>query len=343
MTVYTEGMWRMKKIYKNLQVQKSQDFNSIASQIELPFPFDMKFINILKENNLFPQEYYYIKNDGDFAFFILYKMKLNIFTFAKFNFNMNVKVVGIPCSISEKGYYTNNEKMMFDYIKTIKGVKLILNVQELMQVEGVTAGNTLPTCIFVNDFKNIEEYMSTLRSSYRRRLSKAIASCENITIQQLRGRCPETVYDLYLRTYEKSQYKLEKLEAPFFDKVDSDKILFSKDGVELGFVLLRKHKETLYFMLCGMNYDVDTTDLYYYMLYKIIEYAIENNCKMVDFGQTSEETKLKMGAQLQERYFYVHHTNKLLNKIIKKCKCFLEYKYDFKTFDVYKKEKITTV
>ncbi|MCL2383698.1 MAG: GNAT family N-acetyltransferase [Oscillospiraceae bacterium] len=330
----------MKKTYRDLQVQKSDDFNSIVSSVELPFPFDAKFINLLKENNLFPQEYYYIRNNDDFAFFILSKMKLNIFTFAKLKLSMKIKIIGMPCSISEQGYYTNNEKMMLDYIKTIKGVKLVLNVQKTIPEQGITVGKTLPTCIFVNDFKNIHEYMSSLRSSYRRRISKAIVNCENIVIQELKGKCPKTVYDLYLRTYEKSPYKLERLEAPFFDKVDSDKILFSKDGVALGFVLLKKHKETLYFMLCGMNYDVDVADLYYYMLYKIIEYAIENKCKIIDFGQTSEETKLKMGAQLQERYFYVHHTNEILNKIINKSKNLLEYKHNLQKFDVYKEEKI---
>lgn len=329
----------MKKIYNDLKVHKTDYFDSISGQIKLGFPFDRKFINLLKEENLFPQEYYYIRDKDDFAFFIVYKMKLNILTFGKFKLNMNVKVIGMPCSISENGYYTNNEEMMLEYIKTIRGPKLVLNVKEPIQVDNITVGNTLPTCIFVNDFKNIDEYILSLRSSYRRRINKAIKSCEDLEIEQLKGKCPKNVYELYLKTYEKSSYKLEKLESAFFDRVDADKIIFSKDGIELGFVLLKKHQEKLYFMLCGMNYDVDTTDLYYYMLYKIIQYAIENKCEIIDFGQTSEETKLKIGSQLSERYFYAHHTSKFLNKVISINKSLLEYRYNFQEFHVYKKEK----
>jgi len=329
----------MKKIYNNLTVYKSNDLDSISNKIDLPFPFDRKFINLLKEENPFYQEYYYIKNNEDFAFFILYRMKLNIFTFGKFKLNIRGKIIGMPCSISENGYYTNNEEMMLEFIKTIKGVKLILNIKEPIEVEDITVGNTLPTCIFVNNFKDIDEYMLSLRSSYRRRINIAIKKCEDLTIKELKGKCPQSAYELYTRTYGRSSYKLEKLEAAFFDKVDAEKIVFSKDGVELGFALLKKHQKTLYFMLCGMNYDVDTTDLYYYMLYKIIIYAIQNECKTIDFGQTSEETKLKIGSQLSERYFYAHHTNKFLNKIIKMNKNLLEYKYKYPKFHVYKKEK----
>jgi len=328
----------MKKIYSNLEVHNSDNFDSISNQIKLDFPFDRKFINLLKEENLFHQEYYYIRNKKDFAFFILYKMKLNIFTFGNFKLNVKVKIIGMPFSISENGYFTNNEEMMLKFIKTITGLKLVLNVKEPIQIDGITVGNTLPTCIFVNDFKSIDEYMLSLRSSYRRRINTAIKNCEDLIVEQLDGKCPGSLYELYLRTYERSPYKLEKLEPDFFNKVDAQGLVFSKDDVELGFVLLKKYQERLYFMLCGMNYNVDTADLYFYMLYKIIIYAIENNCKIIDFGQTSEETKLKIGSQLSKRYFYAHHTNIFLNKMISINKRLLEYKYDFKKFRVYREK-----
>ena len=332
----------MKKIYSGLKVIKSDSFDKISSQIELKFPFDSTFINLLKKENLFPQEYYFIRDNDDFAFFISYKIKLNIFTFGKFKLNVWGRVIGMPCSISENGYYTNNEEMMVEFIKTIKGAKLILNVKKPIQVDDISVGNTLPTCIFVNDFENIDAYMSSLRSSYRRRINKAIKNCKDITIKRVSGKCHESLYELYLSTYKRSAYKLEKLEPGFFDKVDAEKIVFSRSGTALegetalGFVLLRQYHTKLYFMLCGMNYEVDTADLYYYMLFNIIVYAIEHKCIVIDFGQTSEETKLKMGAQLSERYFYAHHTNKFLNKIINKAKSLLEYKYRFPNYRVYK-------
>ena len=330
----------MKKIYSDLEIYKSDNFDNICSKIKLEFPFDRDFINLLKEGNMFSQEYYYIRDKEDFAFFIIYKIKLNIFTFGKFKLNINGKVIGMPCSISENGYYTNNEEMMLQFIKTIKGAKLVLNVKDPIYLDDITVGRTLPTSIFINRFKSIDEYMSALRSSYRRRINKAIKkyeACEILEIEHLDHKCLNSVYELYLRTYERSPYKLEKLEISFFDKVKAQKIVFSKNGEALGFVLLKKYRKKLYFMLCGMNYNTDTADLYYYMLYKIITYAIQNNCAIIDFGQTSEETKLKMGSNLSERYFYAHHTNKLLNKLININKSLLEYKYNFRKNRVYKK------
>ncbi len=89
-------------------------------------------------------------------------------------------------------------------------------------------------------------------------------------------------------------------------------------------------------MLCGMDYNYDTTDLYYYMLYKIVEFAVDNECSEINFGQTSEETKLKFGADLKEKYFYAHHSNAVLNCIVKMSKGLLEYKYKFPLYRVFK-------
>lgn len=329
-------MLYMKKTLNDLKIKNSKYFDSIAENTHFPFPFETNFISLLKETNVFPQEYFYLTNNESYAYFILYKMKLNIFTFGKIKLNMNVKIVGIPCSISENGYYTNNEKFMLEFIKTIKGPKLVLNVKKPVKTAGITVGTTLPTCILVNNFQSADEYLSSLRSSYKRRIKKAIKNCKDYSEVELKGNCPKSVYELYLRTYEKSLYKLEKLETFFFDKIEADKIIFSKDNIDLGFVLLKKHQDKLYFMFCGLNYNADTPDLYYYMLYKIIIYAIRQKCKIIDFGQTSEKTKLRMGAELSERYFYAHHSNIFLNFLIKINKRLLEYKCDLKKYHVFK-------
>lgn len=333
---FIRGMLCMKKTYSSLKIQKSDNFDEISEKFSLPFPFNAEFINLLKEENPFKQEYYLAMHKEDFAFFILYKMKLNILTFGSFNLNMKVNVIGMPCSISENGYWTNNESVFLEAVKMLKGPKIVLNVKNPVKARGITVGHTLPTCVFVNDFENIDEYVLSLRSHYRRRINKAIKNCKNIKIEQIIGECSERVYDLYLKTYEKSSYKLEKLNAGFFDKIDAEKIIFSENGEELGFVLLKKHEDTLYFMLCGMNYEINTADLYYFMLYKIIAYAIENKCKLIDFGQTSEETKLKMGAVLSSRYFYAHHSNKALNRLIGYGRKFLEYCPQLMKLHVYK-------
>lgn len=227
---------------------------------------------------------------------------------------------------------------MLEFIKNLKGAKLVLNVQNPINIENVTIGETLPTCVFKNDFKTTEDYLNSLRSSYRRRIKIAIDKCKDVEVKEIKDNSID-IYNLYFNTYQKSDYKLEKLEKGFFEKVDATKIVFLKENNPASFVLLKKIKNKLIFMLCGMDYNYDTTDLYYYMLYKIIEYAIEHNCEIIDFGQTSEETKMKFGALLEKKFFYAHHSNKLFNFFINKCKGILEYKYDFPEYRVFKENK----
>lgn len=344
----------MKKILTNeLMVYKYDFFDDVLKHREFEYPFDKNLINLLKKENKNAQEYIYLEKGKSFAFLILYKMKMNIFTFGKLSCYINMRVVGYPCSLSESGYITNDENLMLEYVKSIKGAKLVLNVTDPIKDRNYIIGETLPTCILNINFKTLKAYLQHLRSSYRRRLNKAIKNCQDIEIKEI-NETKETIekkeinetkefddnivdiYHLYLNTYNKSNYKLEKLEKGFFEKIDAVKLVFLKEDKPIGFVLLKKVKEKLVFMLCGMDYEYDTTDLYYYMLLNIIEYAIKNNCKIIDFGQTSEETKMKFGAVLEKRYFYAHHSNKILNQIVKLGKGVLEYKYKFPNYHVFK-------
>lgn len=321
----------------DIKVIHSHSFKEMKLKKKMPYPFNEKLICLLKDENKFEQEYYYIENGKDYAFFILYKNKMNIFTFGKLKCFLNLKVIGYPCSLSNCGYITNNERFMFDYIKTISGAKLVLNVDSPILIEDMTVGETLPTCIFKNTFSSVDEYLTSLRSGYRRRINIAINNCKDIEIKEINDNSID-VYNLYLNTYNKSNYKLEKLEKGFFEKIEAQKLVFLKNNKPAGFVLIKQDNDKLIFMLCGMDYQYDTTDLYYYMLFNIIKYAIDHNCEIIDFGQTSEETKMKFGALLKEKYFYAHHTNPILNYAAKLGKNILEYKYDFPEYRVFKEE-----
>ena len=324
-----------KDLNDGIRITHSHRIEDMMIKQKLPYPFDKDLLSLLKKENHFEQEYYYLERGSDYAFFTLYKNKMNIFTFGKWKCNYSLNVIGFPCSLSSCGYVTNNEQMMLDFIKTIKGAKLVLNVTNPHPVKKMTVGKTLPTCIFNNNFSTIDEYMDSLRSSYRRRIRIANEKCSNIRAVKDNS---ADIYDLYLNTYNKSDYKLEKLEKGFFESVDADKIVFMKEDIPIGFVLLKQTGNQLIFMLCGMDYNYETTDLYYHMLYNIVKYAIERKCKVIDFGQTSEETKMKFGAFLEEKFFYAHHTNFIINGLVKIGKGLLEYKYKFPKFRVFREE-----
>ena len=328
----------MKKNYlKEIKVIRGAHFSEVSRGKEWPDPFDEELLEVLKEENRFEQEYVYLQRGESYALLTMYRMKLNLFTFGKLNWRIWIKVIGYPCSLSNGGYVTNDMDLVLRYAESIKGAKLILNATEPMCAKQWSVGETLPTCVFTNRFQSVGEYMTTLRSSYRRRIRKALKACKEFTVRE--GAEEIDIYPLYLNTYEKSGYKLEKLEAGFFSRVDGIRLVFLKGDEPRGFVLLKHIGDTLVFMLCGMDYRYDTADLYYFMLYTILGYGITCGVKRIDLGQTSEETKLKLGAVPEKRYFYAHHSNPVINRLVQLGKDLLAYHYCFPEYRVFMEEK----
>ena len=315
----------------------SDDFDELSAFIDvaLPYPFTSSMLNLLKAENLYPQKYYFCKRDDHYALFITYIEKLNIFTFGKADIRVKVTVVGYPCSLCYPGYYTDNMEFLFECVRLLKGPVLILNNDTVPAVKGVSVGETLPTCMLELPTGSFDEYLSKMRYPYRRRISAGIRHCKNITFE-ITDDSPVNIHELYLNTYNKSDYKLERLEEGFFEKVDGKRIIYYQDGRPVSFTLLKEVEDTLIFMLCGMDYSVKTADLYYYMLSNIVKYAYDNNCKFVDFGQTSENTKLKFGAKLEKKYYVAFHSNKLINALFHLANSVFEYKYSFPEYHVFK-------
>lgn len=328
----------MKKKYPGeVRVVKGEHFEQVAPGRTWPYPFEEELLDLLKQENRFPQQYYYIEDGKSYGLFITYRMRLNLFTFGKLRWHIPVTVVGYPCSLSESGVLTNDKALVLEYVQRMKGAKLVLNCSESEKLKGWCVGETLPGCVFCNRFESTRMYLRSLRSDYRRRIRKAIRACEDLEVKaDGNGR---ELYPLYEQTYRKSEYKLEKLEPGFFEKVEGIRLRFCKGEEIRGFVLLKETGDTLVFMLCGMDYRFPTADLYYYMLYTILDYGITRGFRKIDLGQTSEETKLKLGARVEKKFFYAHHSNPLINGLVRLGKGLLEYQYHFPEYRVFQEEK----
>lgn len=344
-----------KKFDDGMTVYCAEDFAKIKQKVSqthaLPdglravgdaFPFAESLLQLLKAENKLEQRYYYLEKGTSFAFFVQYEKRMDIFTFGHLKLFYPVHIVGFPCSLSCPGYVTNDETLLFDFLKTIKGAKLVLNVERAIPREGFVLGETLPTCLLDltdvagNPISSMDVYLQNMRSAYRRRIRKAIGACADVVVRE--NVQDDRVHALYMNTYRKSDYKLECLEKGFFQKADADQLVFYRGDNPIGFVQLKVIGAHLDFMFCGMDYRENTADLYYFMLYHILQFAIAHQCRTVDLGQTSEETKMKFGATLEKKYFYAHHTNPLINFAIRHGKALLEYHYKFPTYHV-RKEK----
>ncbi len=322
---------------KGIEYNIAEEFAELSTCIgtALPYPFTGEMLSLLKKENLYPQKYYYCKRDESYALFITYIEKLNICTFGKADLKVRVTVVGYPCSLCYPGYYTNDEEFLFECVKILKGPVLVLNNDRLPKLKKVSFGETLPTCRLTLTDGTFEEYLARMRYPYRRRINIALKKCSSITYE-ITDDSPVNIHELYLNTYNKSEYKLEKLEKGFFENVEGKRIIYYKDGRPVSFTLLKKVNDTLIFMLCGMDYSIETADLYFMMLFNIVKYAYNHNCRFVDFGQTSENTKLKFGSVLEKKYYVAFHSNKLINGLFHLVNSLFEYHYSFPEYHVFK-------
>lgn len=278
-------------------------------------------LTLLEEINPSNQRYYLEKD----SFAATYKLRVDLFSFTrKFKLSLPVTVVGYPLSIDRQGY-KGDEKFLLDVLNRIKGIGIVLN----MDKELVKGARTLSTFIFSNRFESFDEYINSLRSSYRRRVKEALNKSKSISVERIdNSKFTRNHYRLYEAVYKRSKYKLELQPMDFFKEFKGEIYQFKDLNNEVvSFVLLNESDGILHFIFCGFkSEDIEKYDIYVNMLLFIVQEGIKRGVPIINFGQTSEETKLKIGCSEFNKYIYTHHKNPLINGIIKKMLPYFTYK-----------------
>ncbi len=271
---------------------------------------------------------------------IEYDIKLNLLTFCNLYFPLKITIIGFPISICEKGYDGNLNDIIKDLRKR-KCIFLFLNDDTCYEQEPYRSGKTLPNCIFYNDFKNFDEYLSSLRSQYRRRINIALNKGEKLKIKKIKNEnFTDEIHNLYLNVLKNSKYPLETLDKGFFQNFESEIYVFYKENKPVAFIQLKEINETLNFIFGGMDYKYrDEYDLYYNMLLLILKTGIERQCKIINFGQTAEQSKMRIGCKLQSKYMHIYSSNKIIDYILIKLIKHLEYKGIKQNLKVFKYER----
>jgi len=290
-------------------------------------PAEWDKIELVKENPLLDREFLDIVRRGSNIPFRLvthpayccaeYTMRLNVLSFSRFFLPIKVTIICVPVSIGSKGYVGDIKALIQDY-KRRKGIYIILNDDKKLPKNKNRTTRTLPTCVFYNTYENFEEYLNTLRSSYRRRIITAMQKGSCLTIKQINNsEFTEEMYQLYLNVVTASKYPLEILSIDFFRLFKGQLFCFYDKDTPVAFVLLKNSKDTLYFVFGGMDYNKRAQyDLYYNMLILVIQQGLAGEFSKIDFGQTAESSKLRVGCKCQDRYMHVMTGNKLLDALI---------------------------
>lgn len=300
-------------------MSKFKSINDLAEELikfNMPHGDELKglvpLLDLLEKVNPCNQEYELIGNN----IIISYSLKINLLNFRNlFPLKANVQVIGLPVSVCLSGYL-GDDSVIENSIKNRKGLKVLLNGDSPFK----GGGKTLSTFVFENRFSDFKGYLNDLRSPYRRRINKALKQREKLIIRNL-PRCEfsQEHYNLYLGIMSRTENPLETLPIEFFQQYDAELIEFMdrETNKTIGFIQLKELGNKLYFLFGGFDKeDIDKYDIYYNMLLKIIETGIEKCVKEIEFGQTAEESKLKIGCKEKYKYLYIHHSNPLLNFFI---------------------------
>lgn len=259
-----------------------------------------------------------------------YKMKLNLFTYGKIQVQLPFTVIAPPASVDCKGYIGNVQEMIDNY-KNKKGLFLILNLEKedtLNIFENSAAiGKTISSCVFLNSFESFEDYLTKLRSSYRRRIKAALEKGQNLKVKSIdNADFNNEIYELYLQVLKHSQFPLETLPITFFQLSNCDIDVFYNESKPVAFVMYYINNTFMSFVLGGMNYNFrDDFDLYYNMLLHMLKIGINNKVNTIDFGQTAENTKCRLGCRIEERYMAAFSGNKIITKLLCRFAPLLEY------------------
>ena len=295
------------------------------------------FLKHIEQYNYCNQRYYQAyKNDRLIAGAVIYSLRVNVLTFAKYNLTLPMTIIGIPASVDAKGIIGNSDfcsAFINEIMKQEKGIILCLNYNDPLGVNKIIEMQTLPSMIYNNNYPNWEAYINSLRHNYRRRILKAQAKFNDVRkVFEPCSKFTRTHYQLYLNVVKKSKTKLEILKYEFFINLPSEYQLFSfyHESELLTWHITTLSKNVYYFVFGGVNYTLrDTFDSYYNNLIHILIEGNKQECNTINFGQTAEVSKNRLGATPQIKRMFIYHKNPLIRLIFRLSKNFLSY--DLKT------------
>jgi predicted N-acyltransferase len=202
---------------------------------------------------------------------------------------------------------------------------------ELPQVEGLERlgffrGYSVPYMSMEIRWRSFDEYLASLRHSYRRHIRRSMAKL-GTTRLVLGGPevvSPECFFQLYCNVMERSETRLEMLNQEFFERLwvelGSDlQVLAAMAGDEvLGAALLLKSGTTLNFMLVGLPATRQTTaDIYFNLLYAVVDQAIRQGCTRLNLGQTAYWGKQQLGGEPEDEFLFFKASNRSVHAVLR--------------------------
>ncbi|ESU22642.1 hypothetical protein FEDK69T_19000 [Flavobacterium enshiense DK69] len=330
----------MKTVIKNSASKIDHEWDSLSNSVYQ----NRDFLIHSEKHNPCKQRYYLGYEDDVFvAGAVVYSLKVNVLTFAKYCINLPMTVIGIPISVDAHGMVGNIvffEELISDILKKERGIILCLNYNTSLNIKNIVEMETLPTLIYDKYNHSWENYLQSLRHNYRRRILNAEKKFSGIKhVESLCSQFTQEHYQLYLNIINRTQTKLETLSFDFFSKLSEEFHLhsFYKTNQLITWHITTLDREIYYFLFGGLKYDLrNKYDSYYNNLIQILKGGIKLNSTSINLGQTAELSKKRLGAQLIEKKMFVFHRNILIRTLFRLSKKMLTYKMNLCEANVFK-------
>ncbi|MFZ1376061.1 MAG: GNAT family N-acetyltransferase [Geothrix sp.] len=242
----------------------------------------------------------------------------NLFMFTPIRAALRVTFIYVPLSVTRPGY-AGHEQMLPEvaaYLRAIKGYKVFLNTRRGFRLEGFAQTTTFPRCMLRLRWNRFEDYLESMRSGYRRRYRIALRKSQPLTYRMLADNREfnDELYRLYEQVYDNSPYRIEKLSKSFFQGPHCKIFVYELAARPVGFVQLIENGSELIFEFVGFDHALNGQyDIYISLLLRIVEHGIANGFKIINFGQTADEAKLKLGSRYRPLFALLHHSNVVTN------------------------------
>jgi hypothetical protein len=184
-----------------------------------------------------------------------------------------------------------------------------------------------------------DDYVASLRSHYRHEVNKTLHLGAKLQVERLADNSAyeECLHQLYLNVYQRSKYKLECLPPAFFRQFPGDIYVFSTGERPVGFVKALESGRRLTFLFGGIDYACNGEfRVYLNMLLLLLKEGIRRKVDVIDFGQTAEEAKLKLGCRYSLRNFHAGHSSATVQWLMKRAAGFLSYRAPKGDYNVFK-------
>lgn len=177
------------------------------------------------------------------------------------------------------------------------------------------------------EWKSLNDYIAALQSKYRLRIKKALQAGASLThkefdLEQLAD-YHSAIYQLYLNTADGADFNLVKLNPNYFLELKRQlgtryRIFgFFHDNELIAFYsLIDDGQQLLGHFLGTMKENNLRYQVYFNILIKFIEIAIQGNFKEINLARTAIEIKSSVGAVPVDLVCYLTHRNRIVNHLV---------------------------